>query len=134
MPGLGEARGALDHPVAVVLRLLVPDLAEPVERHDGDELGVDRRAVEALVVVLDDDLPVRRDLVAQPDADPQLVDPVAIEVRDALGALAQCRDERLRRIGQVDEHEPRVRPDRDRVQRVGLAVEGLVLVDVRASR
>ena len=87
--------------------------------------------MEALVVVLDDDLPVRRHLVAQPHADAQLVDAVAVEDRDALGALLERRQERLRRIGEVDEHEPGVRPDGDRVERVRLAVEVLVLVDVR---
>ena len=86
--------------------------------------------MEALVVVLDDDLPVGRDLVAQPDADAQLVDAVAVEDRDALGPLLERRHERLGRVGEVDEHEPGVRPDRDLVERVRLALELLVLVDV----
>ena len=57
--------------------LLVPDLAEPEQRHDLNELGVNRRAMEAFVVVLHDDLPVRGDVVLAPRTDHELPHAVA---------------------------------------------------------
>ena len=48
----------------------------------------------------------------EPHADAQLVHPVALEVRDALGALRSDGSSGLRLLGHVDEHEPGVRPAR----------------------
>ncbi len=59
------------------------------DRFRMDELRMDHRAMEALVVVLDDDLPVGRDLVDDADADAELVHAEAVERRDALDAVAK---------------------------------------------
>ena len=129
-----EARGAVAHPVAVVARDLVPDLAEPEQRHDLDELGVHGGAVQALVVVLDDDLPVRLDLVHDPHADPELVELEPLEHHQALGALAHLLAQRPRRIArEVHEDEAGERLDVEPVQREARPVEELVLLDVRGA-
>ena len=90
--------------------------------------------MQALVVVLDHDLPVRGDLVDDADADPQLLHPEPLEHRDALGACLQELHQRPGLAGrEVREQEPRMRLDGEGVQRVVGAVEPLVLLDVRRA-
>ncbi len=79
---------------------------------------MDDRAVEALVVVLDDDLPVRLDLVDDAHADAELVHPEAIERRHALDAVVQRLEQRPRLASEAREQESRVRVDREAVERV----------------
>ena len=67
------------------------------------------------------------DLVDDPPTDPQLVEPIALEPGDRLGARAQLLGERRRRGRQVDEDEAGVGLDSDRVERVVGPVEQLVL-------
>jgi hypothetical protein len=57
-PGQGEARNVVAHPVAAVGRLAIPDLAEPVERHEPDELGWIVGQWRHSSKFLDEDLPV----------------------------------------------------------------------------
>ena len=95
---------------------------------------MDLRAVEALVVVLDDDLPVRGDLVHEAHADPELVHLEALEGRDRLGAVRERVDQRTARLpAHVHEHEARVAVDRDVVERVVRAIELLALLHVRRA-
>ena len=90
------------------------------------------RTVQALVVVLDHDLPVGLHLVHEAHADAQLVHLEALERGDRLGAVGERRHERaLRAAGRhVHEHEPGVVVDRDVVQRVVGPVEVLVFLHV----
>ena len=87
---------------------------------------MDHRAVEALVVVLDHDLPVGRDLVDDLDADPQASIPNRSKTvrlsrrRPAIPGAGAARAE-------VHEQEPGVRLDREPVQGIGVAVEPLGL-------
>src|SRR5258708_3362730 len=81
--------------------LAIPDVALPEQLNDMDQLGVDRGAVEALVVVLDDDLPVRRDVVGDALRQPEVAEVIAVEVRDRPVAVEQCGGERLRVVAQV---------------------------------
>ena len=94
---------------------------------------MDLRAVQALVVVLDDDLPVGLDLVHQTDADPELVHLEALEGRDRLRAVGERLHQRPRLAGEVHEEEPGVAVDRYTVERVGRPLEELVLLHVRRA-
>ena len=60
--GLRVAAAAARHRDAVVAAALLEDVAGLERRRDRDQLRVHRRAVHALVVVLEQDLPVRGDL------------------------------------------------------------------------
>ena len=86
--------------------------------------------MEALVVVLDDDLPVRGHVVGEPPAEAQLAHPVAVEVGDRLVAVPEVLVEGARLGRQADEQEAGVLGDGDRVQRIVGALEELVLVDI----
>ena len=112
-------------PVEVAAALLLE------RRHDAAQLRVHARAVVALVVVLDDDLPVGPDVVDDPPDRPQVRQRVA---RDAPGDLAELRRERVARGNplrrQVHEQPAAPGVDGDRVQAelggleaVGLAEE-----------
>ncbi len=92
---------------------------------------MDRRAVQAFVVVLDDDLPVGSDVIGDPSTEAQLTHSVPVEIGDRLVAVAQPLVERPWLVGQAHEQETRVLPHPDAVQRVVRALELLVLVDVR---
>ena len=95
----------------------VPATAEG--RHQPGELGVDRAAVVALVVVLGDHLVVGGDLVAEPQTGDQLAHRVVREgARRPRHRLGQGR----RRRAEVDEDEARPVAGRDRVQREGRPV------------
>ena len=86
--------------------------------------------MQALVVVLDDDLPVGLDLVDDAPADAQLVQAVALEAVIVSMPSPQLVEERSRGVAEVDEQEPAVGLDGDRVEREVAALEALVLVDV----
>src|SRR5439155_1610071 len=77
-----------------------------------------------------------RDEVTRPRADgraaeAKLTHPVALEVGDGLVAVPEPLAEGPRMLREADEQEAPVLPDRDRVQRVVVAFELLVLVDIR---
>ena len=97
------------------------DVALLVRRHDRDQLGVDRRAVQALVVVLDHDLPVGRDLVGGHVTDAQLGQAVLGQrqrVVHLVGEVLQQRAGLLAREVDEDEALPDVEVDRPERRRL----------------
>ena len=88
--------------------------------------------MQALVVVLDVDLPVRFHLGDRPVRDAQVGQAEALE-RQRLVLLAGERlEQRFRLVGEVDEDEARPRVDGNRPEPEGVAVD-LVLADHRRS-
>ena len=116
---VGE-RGAV--PDVVLGRVAARELGQ----HAG-QLGVDRSAVIALHEVLHDQLPVRRDVVADPPPDRERADRVGVDRRGRAqpgGDRAGHRDvERRRRVGQADPGVAQPLPQRDRHQSVGVPVD-----------
>ena len=74
--------------------------------------------MEALVVVLHHDLPVRLDLVDDAHADPELVELEAVEHRQALGPLAHLLESGRGSPSEVHEDEAREGVDVEAVERV----------------
>ncbi len=113
-------------PVEVAAALLLE------RRHDAAQLRVHARAVVALVVVLDDDLPVGADVVDDPAGGPQVRERVA---RDAPGDPAQLGRQRvpgLHPLGrQVHEQPAAPGVDRDRVQAELGGLEAVRLAEER---
>ena len=89
-------------------------------------------AVQALLVVLDDDLPVGRDLGNGAHADAQVGQTEALEPDELLAVLYDPGLERRGFLGQADEHEalPHVRRHRPQRQRVLVDV---VVAEVRCG-
>ena len=105
----------------------VPDVV--LRRQPVGELGqhlgqfrMDRRAVVALHEVLDDELPVRLDVVADPATDAQVCDVVVVDRLDVAEAIADVLAHRVleRRwlIGQAHPHVAQPLPHRDAAQAV----------------
>jgi hypothetical protein len=84
----------------------VHDRARLVDRDDVDELGVHPRAVQTLLVVLDQDLPIGLDDGRCRDTSAQVAEVQMFEERHGV----ETRRERIHqgcRVGrQIDEHEP----------------------------
>ena len=105
----------------------VPDVVlrgEPVGelgQHLG-EFRVDRGAVVALHEVLDDELPVRLDVVADPATDAQVRDVVVVDRLDVAEPIADVLAHRVvergRVLGQAHPHVAEPLPHRDAVQAV----------------
>jgi hypothetical protein len=118
------------HAAVVPVRLEHPALAE--RGHDRDQFGVRRRAVQALVVVLDQDPPVGLHVVRGHMADAQLVEVEAGERERPVVLAAQPLLERHRIGIEVHEHEPLPGLDRHRPQAQRVAVD-LVLGNIRGA-
>ena len=124
----GETLDALGEVGPVVDEELGGVTVRELRQHLG-QLGVDRRAVVALHEVLDDELPVRLDVVDDPATDGQRIDLVVVEV----GHLAEAVDHLLqhgllegrRLVGQADPDVAQPFPQVHLLQSV------LVPVDVR---
>jgi hypothetical protein len=133
-----QARGAaerergepLTHRVAEQLAVFL-DLAGAVQRHDLHELGVHRRAVQALVVVLDHDLPVRVHVVLATGTDPQVGQAVAGQLEQRVGLGGERVGQRLRAGVEVEEHEAVVLGDRHGPQTHRVAIDAVGGADVR---
>ena len=109
------------------------DRAVAERGHDRDELGVHGRAVQALVVVLDQDLPVGLDLGHRDVADAELAEVEAGERRAATSRWSASALLEGHRVGvEVHEHEALPDGDGDRPQAERVAVD-LVLGDVRRA-
>src|SRR5215212_9343190 len=119
----GETLPRERHGLGVILELHGPAEPDPprlvvlaaLRRAYLAELGVDRRAVVALVVVLNQDLPVRRHLVAVPGDRHELTGAV---VPDHLSQVAHMLLERRRVSARVREQPPLPLSDPDRYERV----------------
>src|SRR5262249_21429099 len=115
-----------------ILATLFEDEALAEGGRDGDELGMDGGTVEALVVVLDEDLPVGLQLRHGLPRGAQLVHlPRLVHQRLVALRLELVADTILGRA-EVDEHEPLPHVDLHRPEREGRAVE-LVLADERRA-
>ena len=92
------------------------------------ELRMDAGAVQALVVVLGDPLPVRLHLVCGVAGPPQLGEAVAVEVLDQLAYVVGGVG---RLAGEIDQHQPADDREADAEQAVARVVEVLDPVHVR---
>ena len=128
-PGGGEAVAAAGqrHAAVVPLRIVRRSAAEG--GHDRDQLGVHGRAVQALVVVVDQDLPVGLHLGHGAVADPQRRQVEARQRQRREVLVCQRLLERHRVGVEVDEQEALPDGDLDRPQAQGVAVD-LVLAHV----
>src|SRR5206468_8367902 len=100
----GGVAGAFHRDAPVVAALLEDEtLAEG--RRDGDELRVDRRTVEALVVVLDQDLPVGPQLGDRAVRTAQLVHPPRLVQQRLVALLLERLPDTLLRLAEMDEDE-----------------------------
>ena len=103
-----------------------------VERDHGHQFRVHAGAVQALLVVLDDDLPVGGDVADAGVRDVQRTHVEALE-REEVGAMgAQPLVERRRLFGQADEHEAMPLPNVVRPQRQARLVD-IGVVEVRGG-
>ena len=110
------------------------DLAVAVEGNDLHELRVHDRAVQALVIVLDDDFPVGGDVVLAGRSDPQLPDPVASQFHGGVRHRRKHLSERGGGSVEIHEHEAVPFLERHRPEPVGLAIEPVFRFDVRRSQ
>src|SRR5205823_14948776 len=101
-----EAGASLGDRNTSVGAAVLEHLAALVRGNDRDELGMHGRTVEALVEVLDLDLPVGRDVDHRAVADAQLSKwPEAFPRQRRFGLGREGLDERLRLLREVDEEE-----------------------------
>ena len=119
--GLGDQVHPAADPLAVEVEVVAA-----LRRADPGELGVDRGAVVALLVVLDDHLPVRRELVGVARHGDQVLGPVAA---DDLLHPGDVLLERTAVRGRVDEEPAVPVDDRDREQPELALVEALEVAE-----
>src|SRR5262249_55966984 len=125
----GRIAGAL-HGDAPIVASLLEDEALAEGRRDGDELGMDSRTVEALVVVLDEDLPVGVQLGHGLARGLQLAHLPGLVLQGQVTLVLERLANTLAGLAEVDEGESLPDVDLDGPQRERRAVE-LVLVDER---
>src|SRR5262245_18750105 len=97
----GGVTGAL-HRDAPVVTTLLEDEALAEGRRDGDELRVDGRTVEALVVVLDEDLPISPQLCHGSARSAQLVHPPGLVHQGLVALMLERVANTLLRLAEVD--------------------------------
>jgi hypothetical protein len=131
-PGGGEAVAAAGQRHAAVIPLRVVGCAAAEGGHDRDQLGVHRGTVQALVVVVNQDLPVGLHLGHRAVADPQRRQVEARQRQRGEVLICQRLLERHRIGVEVDEQEALPDRDLDRPQAQAVAVD-LVLAHVGRS-
>src|SRR3990170_556490 len=126
LPGPRPGRHALGQPVPEE-PVVLDDAAALVQRHDLAQLRMHGRAVETLVEILDDDLPVRPTLVRLQPRETQVTDTVPSIRRPVRPELPR---ERFGGRREVHEEEPLPDLQGDPIQRVFRAINALELRDV----